>query len=470
MAYRDSGEMRLYDPSAGYYIADAESYLKQWIRERYVACGSYVGTEMAATRRTIDEIIAGVRDRSYVTRSDVDPPGRLVLQNGTFDPVTHALDLHAPSPRYTRGLPVRWDPTATAPRYEAFLQRALPDPAVREAAEEAAGYCLWGTQPLRTAVFLYGPTSTGKSTYLAILRGVLGVANTSSIDLAELTENRFKAAEVANKLANIRSDLPAKLIQNVGLLKELTGGVDRISAEKKHQHPFEFEPHAKLFFSANRLPHIPDVTPAFWIRWILLPFETQIAKADQEQDYSATLLELERDGIFRLMIEASDRLRARGRFPDLPTEVASRWLRNSDPALYVAVYEITDAQDGSVSLDEYAERVNALCDQEGIVGAPDRRELGAAMVRAHPRAHASRLGRHDDRATVYLGVRWIRPLVTAGPSTPRRPVVSPILLVDPPLTPKGPRVLIADARGREDKKELYGLPVAPGGVSPRETS
>lgn len=405
LAFRDSRELRMYVPARGFYVSDAETYVAAWVRARYAEKKSESGQDLTASLHFVAEVVSTIRDRSYRDRVDVNPPWALVLRNGIFDLRSSALTPHAAEPPHTWALPVGWDPGATAPEFEAFLCRSLPDDAVRAAALEAAGYALWPVASLRLAFFLFGPTTTGKSTFLDVVRGELGPENTTSVDLAELVDNRFRAAELYGRLANIRSDLPAKIVRNIGLFQELTGGRDSITAEKKHQHPFQFRPTAKLFFSANRLPRIPGATPAFWRRWVLLPFEV---KVDTERpDYSATLLERERDGIFRLFAEASRRLFERGRFLDLPVEVRDRWMRNSDVALYVCQNEVEDAIEGSISLKDLEARVGEVCEDEGIDEAPDPRELGLAMRRAHPSARGERTGPRGGRQVVYRGVSWV---------------------------------------------------------------
>ena len=46
-----------------------------------------------------------------------------------------------------------------------------------------------------------------------------------------------------------------------------------MSVERKGRDPFEFTPFAKLIFSCNEIPELPDNTFATWRRLILLEFE-----------------------------------------------------------------------------------------------------------------------------------------------------------------------------------------------------
>ena len=286
------------------------------------------------------------------------------------------------------------------------------------------------------------------------------------MDLAELVDNRFKAAELYGRLANIRADLPAKLVRSVGLFQELTGGRDTISAERKHQHPFQFRPTAKLLFSANRLPRIPGVTPAFWVRWVLLPFEVEVPREVDVTDYAVHLMD-ERDGIFHLMLEGSRRLLERGRLPDLAVDVQDRWLRNSDPALWVCQREIEDRPDGEVAMDELLQRVLDVCEEEGVDELPEARAVGSAMRRAQPKVKIVRIGGRRDRRTLYRGASW------AALSLGVPPVVGPRLFSDEKTGDGATGELTTIAREVDTLETSTGVaepPSAPVHASPSETS
>jgi len=108
-------------------------------------------------------------------RFDADPD-RLVAGNcavevraGTVTAVSHAREHLA---RVVAG--ADYDPRATAPAWDAFLGAALPDKDVRDFVQRLVGYSLIGGNPERRLVFVIGPSSTGKSTFLDVLDDVLG--------------------------------------------------------------------------------------------------------------------------------------------------------------------------------------------------------------------------------------------------------------------------------------------------------
>ena len=69
--------------------------------------------------------------------------------------------------------------------------------------------------------------------------------------LHDLIENRFRAATLYGKLANIAGDLDAKWLDSTALFKAITGG-DTIMGEHKFGAAFDFTPWALPIFSANK--------------------------------------------------------------------------------------------------------------------------------------------------------------------------------------------------------------------------
>ena len=52
----------------------------------------------------------------------------------------------------------------------------------------------------------------------------------------------------------------------------ITGG-DRLPAEYKYADCFEFDSFVRLVFSANNPPRSEDSSPAFFDRWLVVPFD-----------------------------------------------------------------------------------------------------------------------------------------------------------------------------------------------------
>jgi len=225
---------------------------------------------------------------------------------------------------------------------------------------EIIGYCMYPRYDLHKAIMLVGEGSNGKSTYLRLIKKILGVENIASVPLQYLADpsNRFAVAELYHKLANIYPDLPSAALRDTGRFKALTGE-DMIMAERKHRDPFYFVNYAKLLFSCNELPQVFDMTPAFWRRWIVIEFPNQFPP--NPRFFDETFTEDEIEGIIIVSLLAIRNVLKRGKFSfeDTAADYKELWLRKTN-----SVYAfIRDLEDGRV------EGVRARRDINGRVEA-----------------------------------------------------------------------------------------------------
>ena len=159
---------------------------------------------------------------------------------------------------------------------------ACSDEEIRLLLEEVIGYTFYRRNELRKAFIMIGDKANGKSTYLDMIKTVLGDGNTAALDLKELGD-RFKTAELFGKLANIGDDIGDEFIPNPAVFKKLTSG-DRLNAERKGQDPFDFNNYSKMLFSANNIPRIKDKSGAVINRLVIIPFNATFSPNDPDYD------------------------------------------------------------------------------------------------------------------------------------------------------------------------------------------
>lgn len=159
---------------------------------------------------------------------------------------------------------------------------ACNDPEIRMLLEEVIGYTFYRRNELRKAFVLIGDKANGKSTYLDMIKTLLGDNNTCALDLKELGD-RFKTAELFGKLANIGDDIGDEFIPNAAVFKKVVSG-DRVNAERKGQDPFDFNNYSKFLFSANNMPRIKDKSGAVINRLIIIPFNARFSVDDPDYD------------------------------------------------------------------------------------------------------------------------------------------------------------------------------------------
>lgn len=194
---------------------------------------------------------------------------------------------------------------------------------------EIIGYCLYPRYDFNKAIMLVGSGSNGKSTYLRLLRDILGSDNVSAVHLKDLCEDKFAQSLLFGKLANIYADLPKFAIKDTGNFKILTGE-DIITADRKFKNRITFRNYAKLVFSTNQLPDVVDMTEAFWRRWLLVEFKNKFSAIPYFYENTFTKEEIE--GVIVVAIKSFLNVLRNGKFSFEESEEDYKefWKRETD--------------------------------------------------------------------------------------------------------------------------------------------
>ena len=209
----------------------------------------------------------------------------IAFANGIYDIATDQLMAFDQSMVVTNKIPWNYDPQSFDELADKTLDKlACGDRQIRLLLEECIGYCFYRRNELSKAFILTGDKSNGKSTFLDMVKNLLGESNVSNLDLSELDE-RFSTASMASVLANIGDDISDEFLQGrvVATFKKIVSG-NRIKAEFKGQDPFFFNPYLKMLFSANDIPRIKDKTGAVLRRLVIVPFRATFSKDDPDYD------------------------------------------------------------------------------------------------------------------------------------------------------------------------------------------
>jgi len=345
--------------------------------------------------------------RHYIDREQLNPRGRLSLRNGVLDIETLEITPSTPEDYFTYQLPVTYDPGADCPRFRQFLREVLDSEEKRDLIQEIMGYCLMYGNPYEKAFMFYGRGGNGKTTLLETFRSLLGRENTSSIHLQSLNEDRFVAADLEGKLANICSENPSRALRDSEMLKRLVSG-EGITVQRKFQQPFTMTFGGKLIFATNTLPRTADDTPAFWRRWILIEFTRSFIGREDRQLREKLSLEL--SGILNFAIEGLRRLRDRGDFAVSGTlaDAAEKWRRQSD-SLYWFVSERIRERVGAVitKADLYGEYAR-FCEENGVQ-AVTKNEVGHRLPQLLPAVRTKRVRIEGQIQACWLNVEVIHP-------------------------------------------------------------
>lgn len=209
----------------------------------------------------------------------------IAFKNGIYDLVTDALLPYSPEYVITNRIPWDYIPDAQSELAERTLNKlACDDPSIVALLQECIGYCFYRRNELGKAFILTGDKSNGKSTFLDVIKYMLGDENISALDLKELGD-RFSTSMMFGKLANLGDDIGDDFLSGtqVSTFKKIVTG-NRIKAERKGQDPFEFNPYIKMLFSANDIPRMKDKTGAVLRRLVIIPFNATFSVADPDFD------------------------------------------------------------------------------------------------------------------------------------------------------------------------------------------
>lgn len=220
-----------------------------------------------------------------LTRKNTRPSDAryIAFKNGIYDIEEDTLTDFSPDIIITNKINFNYNPNAKSELLDGTLDKlSCNDPNIRALLEEAVGYCFYRRNELRKSFILTGDKKNGKSTYLSMLKELLGDDNTAALDLNELGD-RFSSASLFGKLANIGDDIGDDFIANPSIFKKIVSG-DPIKGEKKGQNEFFFAPYCKLLFSANNIPRMKDKSGAVLSRLVIIPFDARFSKDDPDFD------------------------------------------------------------------------------------------------------------------------------------------------------------------------------------------
>jgi len=389
----------IYHYDNGVYVPNGETVIRELARE-------YLGSR--AKDRCVFETIKQIQDTTFRDEESFVAPLNLVcLENGILDLDTLELQPHTPDIIFLNKISVRYDPSATAPVCGKYLQSWMKnDDIVRFV--QFLGFCLYRNYSIRKVLLLCGEGGNGKTTCMSFISLWLGEDNISNIPVQNLDNNRFSAAALLGKLANVCDDLPQAKWFQTGRFKLLSGG-GPVDGEVKFKNPFSFRSYAKMAFSANRLPLVTDETVAFWDRILLVSFPHVFKGKNneaREKILSKILTDEEKSGILNAALAGLKMLQDEGDFfkPEAIDAVRSKYIHFSDPVAGFAADCIVEDVDGIISKDDLYQEYVDYCREHNF--GPVMNSVFSKMLKiVVPSIRGGRSSLEGARTTVWYGVR-----------------------------------------------------------------
>lgn len=266
-------------------LESMKSELKLWAEHEGGAMFEDYKKHMKKTRSNNSKkaMVKELEHLVAVSPNELDADRLLVnVRNGILSLRDFFMTEHKPDFLMTRMLGTSMPESPKNPeKWLAFLDQIFSgDKELIRYIQKALGYSLSGDTSEQCAFFLYGTGRNGKSTFLEVVRKIMGdyatniqpesimvksSTNNANSDIARLKGARFVTSVEPNEGMRL----------NEGLLKQLTGD-DMITARKLYGDEFEFRPEFKLWMATNHKPTIRGTDLGIWRRIHIIPFTVTI--------------------------------------------------------------------------------------------------------------------------------------------------------------------------------------------------
>lgn len=213
-------------------------------------------------------------------------------------------------------LPYKYDESAQCPFFKKWIfDLMLEDRDLTKVLQEFMGYIVRGGEyKYHKALWLGGEGRNGKSTFVDVLKALIGVGNFSVISIRSLMGDKFAGSDMDGKIANFSEETSPEELADSGPFKNLTGDGD-IFVQKKYGDPYNFRNKAKLIMTYNRIPDLKDLSLGMLSRPLIVPFRKTIKEQDQDRNIKSKILK-ELPGIFNFAMRGWMRLESQGGFTE----------------------------------------------------------------------------------------------------------------------------------------------------------
>ncbi len=280
--------------------------------------------EKYSDNHTISEVINAVKRESLITHIQVeDAQDTYVIAagNGLLDVRNDSLRDFKPEDYRFGKMGAGYNPDADCPAFKDFIKELflfdVDASDKRLLVQEIFGYLLIPDYTLIKKMFyFYGPkANNGKSSLIEIIRSIMGPGYFDSVPMDKM--NGFLLKRLMGKHANVVGDQDAYTKVPDGVLKQLIGGMDEITADVKYKDAISFINHARLIFAVNKLPYSEAKDEGYFTRAVILTFNNQFLINPDKKDPRQMKADIEKiqyikdnekEGILNWMLEGLKRL------------------------------------------------------------------------------------------------------------------------------------------------------------------
>lgn len=292
------------------------------------------------------------------------------LLNGTFEikPTKRELRAFNQKDFITHQLPFEYEPEATAPLFQKYLDEVLPNLDKQKVFAEYCGYIFIKPSVLKLEkmLILFGTGANGKSVFFEILNALLGIENISNYSLQSLTnDNGYYRAKIGNKLVNYASEINGKL--ETDIFKQMASG-EPIEARLPYGEPFILNEYAKLIFNCNELPKDVEHTNAYFRRFMIIGFDVTIPEESQDKQLPQKIINNELSGVFNWILQGLDSVMKQKKFSkcEAVDNARSDYEKQSDSVqLFISEMEYKASTTDYVQISELYPSYKIFCNEDG---------------------------------------------------------------------------------------------------------
>ncbi|QAX93287.1 DNA primase [Streptomyces phage Vash] len=373
-----------YAPGLGYFVWDGVTWVKSATRVRQeihamgaalVLAGCLPESRGFTMTTRIDALMTELRSvpSVYVDAEEFDAkPHLLSFANGVVDLRTGTLRAHDKADMLTVSLPLDYDPTAKAPRWEQFLTEIFPGNAdLVDYVRRLVGYGITGNTSEQCFAVLWGKGANGKSVFTETLTDIFGRI-TKTTPFATF-EDKGNGGGIPNDLAALRG---ARLVMasegesgkpmSEAVLKRVTGK-DKVTARFLRQEFFTFAPTFLIMLATNHKPKFKSQDEGLWRRVKLIPFKRYFAPEERDYDLDRKL-RAEAAGIVAWAVRGAVEWYANGlKDPDSISAATKEYRATSDAlaGFFPGVLEAADDSHVLPGADAYT-AYRDWCEAEGL--------------------------------------------------------------------------------------------------------
>ncbi len=300
-------------------------------------------------------------------------PWLLNCQNGTVDLRTGKLRDFNRDDLLTQIAPVDYDPDATCPVWDAFLESSLGgDGSMVNYLQRLIGYAITGLTQEHVLLFFWGGGNNGKSTFFTALLNALGDDYCCATPPDLLFMPRGAGAPHPTEIASLYGKRMAACAEigegqrlDEAKVKRLTGG-DPIRCRRMNEDWWTFTPTHTIFMGGQHKPAISGTDFGIWRRVRLIPWKIQIAAADVDKALPQKLA-AERAGILAWCVRGCREWQRIGFADPASVSEATAEYRHESDVLGQFLQDLTvQGPDCRVSMRTLRERYESWCKDQGF--------------------------------------------------------------------------------------------------------